>query len=274
MLSVNNSPLSSVKNYNQKISFGSDNCDKSSSGNSNALRNSLIALAAISMASCTGDDILDDYSSDYQNAQRTELSTKTDSINTNRSIDGYMQDLGFLQDGNRLRDVDNIYFEDMQGTKHYWVKGDSTKVAGAPNGIQFHGLDIDKNGNTQEYNIKFEKYHKGLVVTKDSLNPNYEEGKIDTIKHVANNGKVTYTTKPSQPRDTVTYKFNANADGSYCIQKASGKGIIFYCPVAEARKVNGGLLFEGYDWVNEKKTDDIQLLQNFQNNVALPKNED
>ncbi|MCR5265684.1 MAG: hypothetical protein K6E29_03715 [Cyanobacteria bacterium RUI128] len=272
MLCINNAPMSNVQNIKHNVSFGSDNSNRPSGNNSNALRNSLMALAVLSLAGCS-DDFEESYTNPYEQ-QRVEYQAKTDSINSHKTIDGYMQDLGFLQDGNKLGDVDNIYFEDMQGTKHYWVKGDSTKIVGVPNGIQFHGFDIDKDGNKQEYNIKFEKYHKGLVVTKDSLNPDYEEGKIDTIKHVSNNGKVTYRTKPSTPRDTVTYKFNANPDGSYCVQQASGKGIIFYCPVANARKVNGGLLFEGYDWVKETKTDDIQILQNFQNNVALPKNED
>ena len=274
MLCISNAKVQGVQNNNHKISFGDSHTDKPSHDNSNAIRNSLMALAILGMVGCS-DNFSEDYTSGIEEAQRTELKAKTDSINTHRTLDEYMQDLGFLQNGNKLGDVENLYFEDMNGTKNYLVKGDSVNYGRRPSGIQFHGFSIDADGNKEEYNLKFEKYHQGLVVTKDVTNPNYKEGGVDTTRYEYSSGRIVERTHPSQPRDTVTYKFSAKPDGTYSLQKAEGKGIIFYCPVADVKKINdGSLLFEGYDWVKEQRTGDIEILQNFQNNVAIPKDED
>ena len=273
MLSINSTPVRSIRTNNHNVNFSSEHSSSGSSNNSGALRNSLMALAVLAGMTGWSDDFEENYSNSHAQ-KKIEYTAQKDSINSRRSIDEYMQDLGFLQDGKKLGDVNTLYFEDLNGTKHYLEKGDSTLLVGKPNGIQFHGVDIDKNGNKQEYNMKFEKYHQGLIVTKDSINPNYKEGGVDTTRYVASNGKVIERTKLSTPRDTVTYRFNAQPDGSYMVQKAEGKGIIFYCPIAEVHKTNAGLLFEGYDWVNERKTNDIQILSNFQNDVAMPKEEE
>lgn len=271
MLTISNVHNSQLNNHS-KVNFTSDNKSSGSSGNPKALNMALLGLAMLGMASCSNDDF--DYESYNKPNVETVDTQKNDSLNKNHSIDSYMRDLGFLEGENKLGDVDNIYFEDMHGTKHYMEKGDSVDYYGTPSGIQFHGFDIDREGNKKEYNIKFEKYHGGLIVTKDTINPTYKEGGVDTLKYTHSNGHVSNTIRPSQPRDTVTYRFHANDNGTYTVQKASGKGIIFYVPVANARKTSGGLLFEGYDWVKEQRTDDIEVLNNFRNNVAIPKDEE
>ena len=272
MLTISNVRSNYQLNNHSKVNFTSEHNNNNNNSGASALNKALIGLALLGMTACSVDD---DYSYDpYKPTAEEIANTPSDSLNKAYSLDRYMQDLGFLQDGNKLGDVKTMYFEDMNGTKHYMEKGDSVTYGKLQSGIQFHGIDIDKDGNKQEYNIKFEKYHNGLIVTKDSINKNYKEGGVDSTEYVRSNGEKVIYTKPSLPRDTVTYRFSVKPNGRYCVQKASGKGLIFYTPVAEARKTNGGLLFEGYDWVNERKTDDIQVLSNFQNNVAMPKDEE
>ena len=271
MLTISNVRSNHQLNNHSKVNFTSEH-NNSNNNSASALNKALIGLAMLGMTACSMDD--DHVYEPYKPTAEEIANTPSDSINKARSLDEYMQDLGFLQNGNKLGDVKSMYFEDMNGTKHYMEKGDSVSYGNLQTGIQFHGVDVDKNGNKQEYNIKFEKYHNGLIVTKDSVNPNYKEGGVDSTEYVYSNGRTVTITKPSLPKDTVTYRFSVRPNGKYTVQKAEGKGLIFYTPVAEARKTNEGLLFEGYDWVNERKTDDIQILSNFQNNVAMPKDEE
>ena len=276
MLAINNTqPIKNQPNYanHSKISFTSEH--NNSGKDSHALRNTLAGLALLGMVSCnSADDLIDMGPQPDYSARQKEIAI-CDSINKNRSLDEFMTNLGFLQDGNKLGNVKTISFEDINGTKHFLERGDSTEVAGHKAGIGFHAVDIDSSGNREEYDVKFEKYHQGLIVSIIKDNPNYKEGGIDTLKYEGANGKVRESYSPSTPKDTTVYRFEAKADGdTYTLQKAEGKGIIFYVPVADVKKTNSGLLFEGYDWIKEQRTSDIELLQNIRNNVAMPSKED
>ena len=275
MLAINNTQMATNKHNccnHSKVNFTSDQTGPKN--NSDAIRNTLAALALLGMVGCSSDDIINsEIESDYSN-YRKEIAI-SDSINKNRSLDEYMTDLGFLQDGNKLGTVKTISFEDLNGTKHYLEKGDSTEVCGKKLGVGFHGVDIDKNGNRNDYDVKFEKYHQGLIATVTKDNPNYVEGGTDTIRFERNDGSIREMEVPSTPKDTTVYRFHANADGqTYTLQKAEGKGVILYAKIADVKKTDNGLLFEGYDWVSEKPTSKIELIQNIRNNETMPVTED